>query len=118
MTPRASRRRLLFFAGTRATLLPNTTAFSAFRARVDTRAGIDLTQPPFAEHRARLASRTSYAATQQLGTEMRADGVEAFRFASARDPLGGSNVGVFTPAAFASRKPLGPGETWHCTVTS
>ncbi len=109
--------RLLFFAGTSASLLPNTTQLSVFRARVATGAGIDLTAPPFAEHRARISARGSYGASQQLGTEMREAGVEAFRYASARDPAGGTNVGVFTPAAFAARKPRGPAETWHCTVT-
>lgn len=110
--------RLLFFAGTAAPLLPNTTAFSTYRARVATPAGVDLTAAPFAAHGDRISSRTSYAASQQLGTEMRADGVQAFRFRSARDPKGGGNVGVFTPAAFAARRPLGAVETWHCTVTA
>lgn len=110
--------RLLFFTGSSARLLPNTTAFSAFRARVETRAGIDLTRDPFAAHRASISSRDSYEASQRLGAEMREAGVEAFRFASARDPTGGSNVGLFTPAAFAAKRPLGPPETWHCTVTA
>jgi hypothetical protein len=110
--------RLLFFAGTRAALLPNTTPFSLFRARVATAAGVDLTLPPFAEHLARISSKVAYAASQQLGTEMRAAGVEAFRYASARDPAGGTNIGLFTPAAFAAKRPRGPAETWHCTVTT
>ena len=91
--------------------------FSVFRARVATGAGIDLTAPPFAEHRARISARGSYGASQQLGTEMREDGVEAFRYSSARDPAGGANVALFTPAAFAARRPRAPAETWHCTVT-
>ncbi len=110
--------RLLFFAGSAAPLLPNTTAFSAYRARVSTRAGVDLTVPPFAAHAAQISSRTGYGASQRLGSEMRADGVEAFRFRSARDPAGGANVGLFTPAAFASPRPVGPAQTWHCTVTA
>jgi len=110
--------RLLFFAGTSAALLPNTTAFSTFRARVATGAGVDLTAPPFAEHGALISSKSRYGASQRLGAEMRADGVEAFRFASARDPGGGTNVGLFTPAAFAAKRPRAPAETWHCTVTA
>jgi hypothetical protein len=47
---------------------------------------------------------------------MRGDGVEAFRYPSARDPAGGVNVGVFTPAVFGSARPRHL-ETWHCTAT-
>jgi hypothetical protein len=43
---------------------------------------------------------------------MRAAEVEAFRYFSARDE-GGVNVGLFSPAAFNSRRPSTP-ETWHC----
>jgi hypothetical protein len=78
---------------------------TVFTARVKTARGIDLTAPPFDRWRAALASKTSYAATQPLGTAMRETGVEAFRYLSARDLEGGINVGVFTPSAFASRKP-------------
>lgn len=109
--------RLLFFAGSSALLLPNTTPFSTFRVRVATAAGVDLAAPPFDAHRALIASKSSYATSQELGTEMREDGVEAFRFPSARDPEGGTNVGLFTPAAFAAKRPRAPAETWHCTVT-
>ncbi len=45
---------------------------------------------------------------------MRVHGVEAFRYESARDDERG--VGVFTPAAFAVRRPRGL-ETWHSTAT-
>jgi hypothetical protein len=44
---------------------------------------------------------------------MRAGGVDAFRYASARDVRGGVNVGVFTPRAFAGRRPRRI-ETWRC----
>lgn len=110
--------RLLFFEGSKAALLPNTTAFSAFRARVSTARGVDLTAPPFDAHRELISAKGSYGESQRLGSEMRADGVEAFRYASARDPAGGSNVALFTPAAFAAKRPLGPAETWRCTVTA
>ena len=46
---------------------------------------------------------------------MREDGVEACLFASAREP-GGVNVALFTPRAFASRKPSPP-ESWRCVAT-
>jgi hypothetical protein len=109
--------RLVFFEGTEADLLPSTTALSAFQARVRTGAGVDLTAPPFDAHRARISSPSRYRDSQRLGAEMRAGGVEAFRYRSARDPRGGVNVGLFTPAAFAAPRPRRASETWRCTVT-
>ncbi len=110
--------RRVFFAGTTAALLPNTLAVTAFRARVETGRAIDLTRPPFEAHRERLASKSSYAESQQLGAEMRGDGIEAVRFHSARCPKGGACLGLFTPAAFAARTPLRPAQNWQCTVTA
>jgi hypothetical protein len=108
--------RFLFLEGTEADLGLVETELSAFRAPVQTDRGADLTVPPFDTWRASLTSKTSYAATQPLGTAMRAAGVEAFRYASARDVEGGVNVGVFTPRAFASRRPRDL-QTWHSAAT-
>jgi hypothetical protein len=47
---------------------------------------------------------------------MRADDVEAFRYFSARDPRGGTNVGVFGPSGFARKTPSAQ-QTWFSTVT-
>jgi hypothetical protein len=108
--------RLLFLDGTAADLGLLQTELTAFRASVRTAAGVDLTAPPFAEHRNILASPNSYAESQQLGTAMRSAGVEAFRFTSARDVERGVNVGVFAPGAFGRRTPKSL-ETWHCSAT-
>jgi hypothetical protein len=110
--------RLVFFHGTAADLLPSTITVTALRAGVRTERGADLTAPPFDAYRDRISSKTAYADAQQLGAEMRADGVEAFRYRSARCPNGGIGVGLFTPAAFASRSPLRPAQNWFCTVTA
>lgn len=107
--------RLLFLDGTAADLGPLEVSMSVFQARVSTAAGVDLTLPPFAAHRAAISSPTSYAVAQQLGAEMRAAEVAAFRFASARDVAGGSNVALFRPA-FAHKSPDTP-ETWFCRVS-
>jgi hypothetical protein len=108
--------RLVFLDGTKADLqLPTTAEFSAFQARVHAKSGIDLTREPFAGVKA-LRSKTSYAETQRLGSEMRADGIEAVRYFSARDPGEGTCIALFTPQAFASREPLGPAQNWYCTV--
>jgi hypothetical protein len=110
--------RRLFFAGSAAALLPNTITVTAFRASVATRQGIDLTRAPFDAFRERLSSRTAYAYAQQLGGEMRAAGITAFRYHSARCPRDGVCVGLITPAAFAARNPLRPAQSWLCTVTA
>jgi hypothetical protein len=47
---------------------------------------------------------------------MRAEGIEAFRYPSARDAGGGVNIGVFTPSVFGAARPRNL-ETWHCTAT-
>ena len=91
------------------------TELTSFRARVRTERGADLTRGCFAEHRATLASPVSYAATQATGADMRAAGVEAFRYPSARLD-GGVNVAVLDAAAFARRKPYGL-EAWHCIAS-
>ena len=108
--------RLLFIEGTTANLGLVQTALTAFTVAVKTLRGVDLTRQPFARWQAKLASKTSYAATQPLGTAMRADGVEAFRYRSARDPDGSTNVGVFTPRAFGARRPREL-QTWHASAT-
>jgi hypothetical protein len=110
--------RLLLFTGTTARLAPHRTDFSAVRVAVKTARGVDLTLKPFDAHASAISSKSRYGESQQLGATMRAAGVEAFRYRSARDPGSGSNVALFTPAAFASKKPLRPPETWHCTVTA
>ncbi len=109
--------RILFFEGTAARLAPHSTAMSAFKVRVRTKAAIDLSTRAFEPYVKRISSPTDYTTSQRLGSEMRSDGIEVVRFPSARDPLGGMNVGLFTPAAFASRQPLRM-ETWLCTITA
>ena len=108
--------RLLFLEGTGADLGLVETELTAFRCEVRTDRGVDLTAPPFADHRPVLASPVTYAETQVLGGAMRTAGVEAFRYASARDVRGGVNVGVMAPAAFGRRQPRAF-ESWHCTAS-
>jgi hypothetical protein len=106
----------LFLEGTRAALEPVTAELTAFTIRARTARGIDLTLPPFLAHRRAIASPTRYGATQALGAAMRAAGVELFRYSSARDREGGTNIGVLTPSVVGTAKPRGF-ETWSCTAT-
>lgn len=107
--------RLLFLEGTTAELEPLRVNMSVFRTSVSTAAGVDLTLPPFDAYRADLSSPTSYEVPQQLGAEMRAAAVAAFRFASARDATGGTNIALLRPA-FEHENPETP-ETWVCRVS-
>lgn len=108
--------RLLFLAGTSADLGPVKVELVTFRVPVSSDRGIDLTRPPFDAWRQVLASKTDYAATQALGSAMRRDGVEVFRYVSARDVEGGVNVGLFTARAFAAAQPR-QFRTWTAVTT-
>jgi hypothetical protein len=108
--------RLVFLEGSEAEIEPIRVDLSAFCAPVRTRRGVDLTRPPFGEHEAEISSPVSYETSQQLGRALRAADVEAFRYRSARDPEGGTNLGVFTPRAFTVRQPEEL-QTWYCVAT-
>jgi len=108
--------RLLFLEGTAADLGPLVLELTAFRAPYRTSRGVDLCRAPFDVHHAVLAAPDHYEQTQRLGAAMRGAGVEAFRYPSARDAAGGVNVGLFTPRAFASKRPESP-EGWSAVLT-
>lgn len=107
--------RLVFLEGTAADLGNVGVELSAFRARARSRRGVDLTQPPFDAFAARISSPTRYDESQSLGAAMRAAGVEIFRYLSARDPDGGTNIALFTPRAFEGVLPETL-ENWLCTA--
>jgi hypothetical protein len=108
--------RLLFLDGTAAALSPMMVEVSAFRVGYKTSRGVDLTRAPFRDHERAISSPVAYDVPQRLGGAMRDDGVEAFRYRSARDRQGGVNLGFFTSRPFGSRKPSVP-ETWNCVAT-
>lgn len=108
--------RLLFLEGTAADLGVVDTALTAFRIALKTDAGVDLTIAPFAAYDAELANPASYGASQPVGSAMRDTGVQAFRYRSARDTQGGTNIGAFDPHVFGRRQPRDL-QTWHCTAT-
>jgi hypothetical protein len=112
----ASYYRLVFLEGTAALLGPLHVDLSAFRVPVRTRRGVDLTTPPFDAHRDAISSPLRYDRSQALGAAMREAGVEAFRFRSARDAGGGVNLALFTPRAFAAKRPEAL-ETWTCSAS-
>lgn len=106
---------LLFLEGTEANLDPLTRPLTVFQVRVSTKKGADLTKAPFDRHVEAVSSPSTYRDSQPLGAAMRAAGITAFRFRSARDPDGGANLGLFEPV-FSSKKPINA-EQWICTAT-
>ena len=92
---------------------PLHTRHTMFKAEIRTERGLQLQLTPFDEHRAELTDRSLYGATQALGREMRAANIDAFEYVSARDPLEGVNVALFTPRALASHAPSIL-EEWLC----
>jgi hypothetical protein len=108
--------RLRFLGGTRAALAPLFTPLTSFTVRLRSALGADLTAPPFAAFERQISAPDSYRHSQPLGRAMRDAGVELFRFRSARDTDGGTNIAAFTPAVFGRATPQAI-EQWHCTAT-
>ena len=114
------------------------TQHTLFGVQWRTAHGLRLQAPPFDAHRAQLADPADRVADDQpqlqrdrqrrrqrrerqqqqhaLGTAMRAAGVEAFEFVSARDAAGGLNVALFTPKALTKKQPAWQ-EAWLCELT-
>ncbi|MCY1269311.1 RES domain protein [compost metagenome] len=89
---------------------------SSFEARFRVQRGMRLQQPPFDEYREALSDPRDYRLTQELGSIMRGQGVEAFEYHSARHPPG-LNVALFVPSAFRDRKPRNL-TGWLCETTA
>ncbi|HWM84381.1 MAG TPA: RES family NAD+ phosphorylase [Kofleriaceae bacterium] len=105
--------RLVFLDGTTANIAP-IAELTAFTAGYASESGADLTRTPFDKFGGQISSPTNYAEAQTLGSAMRADGVEVFHYRSARDRGGGTNLGLFTPKAFSSKRPGRELATWVC----
>lgn len=98
--------RLVFWHGM-AVAPPSTltTQHTLFGARWQCSRGLRLHMERFERWRDVLVDPADYRATQEFGSAMRAAGIEAFEYLSARDPARGVNVALFTPASLASRRP-------------
>lgn len=106
--------RLVFWHGTQTpTPAPIRSEHTLFSARYAAQRGLQLQSGFCSEHRAILIARSDYSATQALGSAMREAKIEAFEYPSARCPEGGTNVALFTPAAFAEPRPLEM-QSWLC----
>lgn len=89
------------------------TQHTVFEAAYATARGLALQAPPFDAFGEALTDPADYTATQALGHALRAAGVDAFEYVSARDPDAGLNVALFTPRALAGERPLSQ-ERWLC----
>jgi hypothetical protein len=89
------------------------TQHTLFGAEYRTARGLNLREPPFARLQKQLTDPADYSASQQLGAALRAAGVEAFEYQSARDPARGSNLALFTPCALSQPAPSSF-ESWLC----
>ena len=89
------------------------TQHTVFAAHYRTLTGLQLQLPPFARYEKCLTDPGDYTITHQLGSAMRAEGVTAFEYISARDPGKGINVALYSPEAFTSNEPLYQ-QSWLC----
>lgn len=90
--------------------------YSAFECEIETLKGIDLTDVPFRMYTKKISCPHSYAASQQIGTQMRSEGIQAFLYKSARCPKKNRNIALFTPVAFKKNVPIEPFHTWQGIV--
>ena len=108
--------RLVFLEGTSAQLGTVIVDLTSFEVALRCDRFVDLTDVAFADFAQEIASPTHYGRAQQLGADMRAAHVTAFRYRSARDRYRGINLGIFSSSVFASRFPTGF-RTWRCVTT-
>ena len=105
--------RLPFFLDAPGAKLPaNPQERTAFRVPAETGHAIDLTLPPFDQDVAVWEHPTDYGPCQVFADAARTAGIEAIRYRSVRDPNGGANLALLSPAAFRATKPE-VFETWH-----
>ncbi len=94
--------RFRFFDASPDTPLPARAAeFTGFACRIDVPFAVDLTAPPLSARAAAWTDPEDYTACLALADQARAEGIEAIRYASVRDPDGGIAVAVLTCRGFA-----------------
>jgi hypothetical protein len=108
--------RFVFLEGTTADLGEVSTQLTAFRFGIAAARAIDLTQAPFDAFEAQLASKTDYTESQRIGAEMRAAGIQACLYTSARAESRGTCVAVFDNV-FRPKRPIPPEQAWDCIAS-
>ncbi|MCH9697845.1 MAG: RES family NAD+ phosphorylase [Gammaproteobacteria bacterium] len=93
------------------------TEHTTFKVSIETSLGIALNQQPFDYYQASISNPVDYSVSQQLGSDMRDSGVQAFTYHSARGSQPGINIGIFEISAIKSKKPYGL-EEWLCSTAN
>lgn len=99
------------------------TEHCVFSVDYQTKQGVQLQTPVFVAHQNNLTDPANYQLTQQLGADMRGEGIEAFEYISARagydEQTGkpGICVALFTPSAFVQQKPKET-DAWLCELST
>jgi len=108
--------RLKFFADTSANLGSIEISMTAFTAFLESKIGVDLTEKPFSNYTEGIANKNNYEQSQLLGTNMRADHIEAFLYFSARKHEKSKNIAAFTPSVFELKKNqyISRQQNWKC----
>lgn len=89
---------------------------SVFSVGYATGKGVKLHEPPFDAYGEQLTHNTHYSVCQNLGSDMRAAGVDAFEYLSARSPEEGLCVALFSPDAFSQDEPSS-NNRWLCEAS-
>lgn len=101
--------RLVFLAGMQEPFTDRVISqFTVFEANYRSERGIDLSREPFDEHEPVLRHKRNYGPCQVLGTELRARGVEAISYLSARASGRAMNIALTSPEALRSKKHRNP----------
>lgn len=93
-----------------------TTKHTMFSVDYHSNNGIQLHASPFNQFEAELRHPESYAHAQDVGSAMRASGVDAFEYCSARDVNNGLCVALFNKSSFQSLEPKNKAD-WLCITT-
>jgi hypothetical protein len=106
---------LAFFKAVREDVLKSFSAQkTVYTIKIDTTKGVALDKPPFAQHQKLISKKDSWQCGQAIGFKMRERGVQAFSYSAARTEKG-TNIGVFTPRAFANKAPKANAyQSWDC----
>jgi len=92
------------------------TEHTVFKASYYSASSLKLQLPPFNDYKATLTDPSYYRETQQLGNDMRLNGIKAFEYVSARDIDEGENIALFHSTVLTSKKPKDQ-QQWLCETT-
>jgi hypothetical protein len=105
--------RLLFFIESPETPWPaNAGEYTVFAAQFAVSKAVDLTAAPLVKFRPDWTSRTDYTACLKLADAARAEGIQAIRYESVRDPGSRANLALFSCRTFEKPDPV-VRQTWR-----